>query len=121
MHKTPDTYLVDEHANLRVDYIGCYERYEEIYDFTRKRSRRLWLCKTCCNAKWHNHGQEKLNQKSEMDWRLIYEQQENTNEVLDMVYDFYDWDFETFGYNKDWQVEDDSLNVGFMSNQYRCI
>ena len=48
----------------------------------------------------------KLNQ-SEMDWRLIYEQQENTNEVLDMVYDFYDWDFETFGYNKDWQVEDD--------------
>ena len=30
-------YLVDEHAKLRVDYIGCYERYEEIYDFTRKK------------------------------------------------------------------------------------
>jgi hypothetical protein len=57
----------------------------------------------------------KLNQ-SEMDWRLIYEQCQNTNEILDLVYNFYDWDFETFGYNKDWEDEDDSpqRNVGLL-------
>ena len=37
MHKTPQIlYLVDEDAGLRVDYIGCYERLEEIFTYTRK-------------------------------------------------------------------------------------
>lgn len=116
MHKTPQIlYLVDEHARLRVDYIGCYERYEEIYDFTRKKFHEDYGYVKHVAMQNGTPWARKLNQ-SEMDWRLIYEQQENTNEVLDMVYNFYDWDFETFGYNKDWQVEDDSpcRNVGFM-------
>ena len=38
MHKTPQIYyLVDETTAPRVDYIGCFERMEEMYDYTRKR------------------------------------------------------------------------------------
>jgi hypothetical protein len=116
MHKTPQIlYLVDEDAKLRVDYIGCFERYEEIYDFTRKKFHEDYGYVKHVAMQNGTPWTRKLNQ-SEMDWRLIYEQQENTQEVLDMVYEFYDWDFETFGYNKDWMNEDDSpsRNIGEM-------
>ena len=116
MHKTPQIlYLVDEDAKLRVDFIGCFERYEEIYDFTRKKFHEDYGYLERVAMQNETPWARKLNQ-SEMDWRLIYEQQENTQEVLDMVYKFYDWDFETFGYNKDWMAEDDSpsRNIGVM-------
>ena len=116
MHKTPQIlYLVDEDAGLRVDYIGCYERLEEIFVFTRKRFHEKYGYVDYVAMQNETPWVRKLNQ-SEMDWRLIYEQCDNTQMILDLVYNFYDWDFETFGYNRDWMNEDDtpSRNIGEM-------
>ena len=57
----------------------------------------------------------KLN-KGLLPWQKIYEQCDNTDQVLDMIYNFYKWDFDTFGYNKDWLVEDTSpsKNTGLL-------
>lgn len=116
MHKTPQIlYLVDEDAGLRVDYIGCHEQLEDIFAYTRKKFHEDYGYVDYVAMQNETPWARKLN-KSEMDWRLIYEQCENTQEVLDLVYNFYDWDFETFGYERDWMVESDlpTRNIGEM-------
>lgn len=107
MHRTPQVYyLVDEDCEPRIDYLGCFEKFEELFEWSRKQ--------------WHEkHGyvkhvaygnptpwNRKLND-SEMDWRLIIEKCPNREDVLEMIYNFYYWDFETFGYEKDWMIEND--------------
>jgi hypothetical protein len=116
MHKTPQVYyLVDESTAPRVDYIGCFERMEEMYDHTRKRFHENYdYVKHVAMGNPTPHRNE-LN-KGLVPWQKIYEQCDNTDDVLDLIYDFYKWDFDTFGYPKDWQIEDTSptRNTGIM-------
>ena len=114
MHRSQQIYyLVDEYCFPRVDFIGCFERYEEIYNITRKRFFEKYdYVKHVAMQNETPHVRE-LN-TGLMDWRKIYEQCENRNDILDIVYESYNWDFETFGYPKDWLQEDcgPTKNVG---------
>ena len=108
MHKTPQIYyLVDDTTAPRVDYIGCFERMEEMYDYTRKKFHEDYgYVKHVAMGNQTPHRNE-LN-KGLVPWQKIYEQCDNTNDVLDMVYEYYKWDFDTFGYSRDWLQEDTS-------------
>lgn len=105
MHKTPQIYyLVDENGNFRMDYVGCFEKIDDLINWSHKQ--------------WHEKHEyvkhvaygntlpkARVLNKGLMDWRTIYEQCSNFRDVLDIIYNFYRWDFESFGYNKDYSMD----------------
>lgn len=108
LFKCPQTYyLVDETGRPRLDFIGCFERYEEIYDMMRKRFHSHYGYLKHVAMQNTTPRTRELN-RGAVDWRLMYDQCEDTKRSLELVYNFYRIDFETFGYPKDYLVEDHS-------------
>ena len=108
LNKCPQVfYLVDRNGKIRMDYIGTFENYEDIYTLTRNRFFNIYgYVKHVAMQNETPHLRE-LN-KGLVNWRKMYEMSNNTQKTLDLVYNFHYWDFECFGYIRDWQLEDSS-------------
>ena len=114
LNKCPQVfYLIDSSTSPRIDYIGSYENFDNIFTMMKKRFHEKYSYVKHVAMKNPIPWERKLN-KSEMDWRLMYQQSSDRDNLLKSIGDFYHWDFETFGYNKDWMAEDDgpSRNIG---------